>query len=276
MRRILRIWPVYFFFIIAVLLVHTFIIKDGVANARNLPYYFVFFPNYPVTFLKQAPTDMAHLWSIGIEEQFYLFWPFVLQYIKNKKRFLFIFIVSIIIVRTLIKIYCDKTGNINLFYFAESCRFDCMAIGALFAIYYKQKNSFLLHHCKSLFIPIAFWSFVFLASFYRFNFFSIYTDNVVSLIAAAFIINQITSVRKKSILETPPMFFLGKISYGIYVYHPLFISLSIFVFNAYGIVPRHRLLLPTVVVLTILISFLSYTFLEKPFLRKKKAFEVLK
>jgi len=155
-------------------------------------------------------------------------------------------------------------------------RFDCMAVGALLAIFYFENNTTLIRYCRSIVVPIFFWGMVFLICFYNLSFLSIYLNNIVSIVSGAFIINQITNTRSKNLLENAPMFFLGKISYGIYVYHPLLISLSLFFFHLNGIFPRHRLLLAVVLIATIFVSYLSYTFLEKPFLRKKKRFTVVK
>ena len=276
MRRILRIWPLYFFYLLVVLGTHLFVIKDGIANAKYLGYFLVFFQNIPICYLNVAPNDMAHLWSIGTEEQFYLFWPFILLHVQNKKKFLLLLIVVTLVIRTLCGFYRLKTGNVALFYLVESLRFDCMAVGSLFAIFYFENNAMLLHFCRSAIVPILFWSLVFLISFYNLSFLSIYLNNIVTIVTGAFIINQITNKSERTLLENTPMVFLGKISYGIYIYHPLLISLSLFFFNIYGVSPRHRFLLPVVIIATILISYLSYTFLEKPFLRKKKNYTVVR
>lgn len=276
MRRVLRIWPLYFFYIIFTLTIHLWVIKDGVTNAKYLGYFFVFLQNIPICYLNAAPNDMAHLWSIAIEEQFYLIWPFMVLFVVNKKRFLLLLILAMLILRTVCELYRLKTGNVALFYFVESLRFDCMAVGALLAIFYFENNTTLIRYCRSIVVPILFWGMVFLISFYSLSFLSIYLNNIVSIISGAFIINQITNTRSKNLLENAPMFFLGKISYGTYVYHPLLISLSLFLFHLNGIFPRHRLLLVVVVVATIFVSYLSYTFLEKPFLRKKRSFTVVK
>jgi len=275
-RRILRIWPLYFFYILLVFFIHTYLIGDRVINADYLGYFLVFFQNIPITYLRKSPTDMSHLWSIGIEEQFYLFWPLVLTFIKNKKRFLIIFIIAALIIQAIVKVYTIKTGDISLFYFLSSFRFDCMAIGALFATLYFEKNTILLHQTNSMWIPIAFWISVLFASIYKFNLFPIYSDEIGSLITAAFIVNQVTNTKKRSVLENKPMIFIGKISYGIYIYHILMCSLLLHIFKIYGIHPYFKLLIPAVLILTILVSYLSYELLEKPFLKIKAKYAVVR
>lgn len=270
-RRILRIWPLYFFYILCVFFVHLFIIGDGVANTKYLGFFIVFSQNVLIYF-NRAPTDMGHLWSIGVEEQFYLFWPFVLLFVRKPKRFLYSLILIILFIRGLLKVYGLRTGNLSLFYFSESFRFDCMAIGALAAIYFRQRNKYFISLCKSFATPIVFWVFIVLTALYRFNFFSIYTDNVVSIITALFIVNQITTIRFQSILEDQVMNFLGRISYGIYMYHPIAISLFLFYSRLYHVSYSPVLMVILVLIATIFFAFLSFHLLERPFLKLKKSY----
>jgi len=272
LRRILRIWPLYFFYIGIIILLHYYVIGDGIRNLKNVKYFFVFLQNYCVYFLQRQPTDMGHLWSIGVEEQFYFVWPIIFLFTKNIKKFLLGFIPSILFIRGVLKIYGDYTGDLTPFNFSISCAYDSIATGALFSYFYKIRNGILMKYAKSFWVPLTFIAFVLLIVFYRFNFFSIYSDNAVSLITAAFIVNQITTIKKYSVLENPVMTFLGKISYGIYMYHPFFISLFLFVFSKNKIAATPIVMLILVISSTVITSYISYEILEKPFLRIKKKY----
>ncbi|MBS1688620.1 MAG: acyltransferase, partial [Bacteroidetes bacterium] len=156
LRRILRIWPLYFFYIGIIILLHYYIIGDGIKNINNIKYFFLFLQNYCVYFLQRQPTDMGHLWSIGVEEQFYFVWPIIFLFTKNLKKFLFGFILSILFIRGVLKIYCDYTGNLTPFYFSSSCAYDSIATGALFSYFYKLRNETSIRYAKSFLVPLAF------------------------------------------------------------------------------------------------------------------------
>ena len=93
-KRILRIWPVYFLalilgFFVLPQIMH-FLIGDNklpfLANAplRVLPKYLFFLANFDLAFHGGASVLTDILWSISVEEQFYLVWPFIVAYIPNK------------------------------------------------------------------------------------------------------------------------------------------------------------------------------------------------
>lgn len=98
-RRILRIWPLYFllvflsFFILPHISFFDWSPNQEVYSLRNLLFYLLVLPNvvwglgFYVPYISQA-------WSIGVEEQFYFIWPFLMKYFKNK-IFLLISVIAI-------------------------------------------------------------------------------------------------------------------------------------------------------------------------------------
>ena len=84
----------------------------------------------------------------------------------------------------------------------------------------------------------------------------------------------------KPLLENRIMNYLGKISYGIYVIHPLLIFVGSWLVKSTGILSNthggHIMVFAGVITLTILLASLSYKYLEMPFLRLKDKFSVVK
>ena len=85
----------------------------------------------------------------------------------------------------------------------------------------------------------------------------------------------------KPILENRIMNYLGKISYGIYVIHPLLIFVGSWIVKSTGLLSNihvggHMVVFAGVSTLTILLASLSYKYLEMPFLRLKDKFSVVK
>ena len=85
LRRILRIWPLYYgYLFVAIILLFGFGLSSDILN-KNLLYYLFFSANVPF-FFGNGIWIIVHYWSIGVEEQFYLFWPWLIKI--SKKRFL--------------------------------------------------------------------------------------------------------------------------------------------------------------------------------------------
>jgi peptidoglycan/LPS O-acetylase OafA/YrhL len=275
LRRILRIWPIYFLYIALVFMVHSYIIADGIKNAAFVLFQLFLLPNIANAY-NRFPQDTSQLWSIGIEEQFYAFWPFVMRYVKKITRFLIGLILFLPLLRILFKFYADFTHNTLPLSILIDMKYDCMAIGAFFAISYYHKEKFLMKWGTSFLIPVLFWCLVIMAVFYRIDFFSVFTNDVVSIISGLFIIYLIRQDKKLSFFENPLMSFLGQISYGIYIYHRLILSLTKWFLLKY----THQYSEPVWIIsslsITILIAFLSYRFFEMPFLRLKNKFAIIK
>ena len=98
------------------------------------------------------------------------------------------------------------------------------------------------------------------------------------MVALVIIIGQINIKNRLINLENGVFDFLGKISYGIYVIHPLLIFFAAKIFIDLEVISFYKYLIVYFVVLmaTILTAYLSYTYMEKYFLNFKKHFEVVK
>ena len=132
-RRILRIWPIYYLFILIGFVISYFIADLSDIRSNHLFWYIFFTANF-ASLLNETVRFTVHYWSIGVEEQFYLFWPLIVKFF-NKKLFVFIicFIICFLITKSLFWLYF---GNTNLVYhFMSITRFHCMMIGAVGASY---------------------------------------------------------------------------------------------------------------------------------------------
>lgn len=72
MRRILRIWPIYYVYMATALII------TSTWNDSNIWYYFFFGANIPFI-MTTGIWPIVHYWSIGVEEQYYLFWPWLVK-----------------------------------------------------------------------------------------------------------------------------------------------------------------------------------------------------
>lgn len=274
MRRILRIWPLYFLFLFAVVVVYFFL---DLNFDYKLIYYILFTANIPFV-NQEAFAGMDHLWSIAVEEQFYLFWPFLFIFLL-KKRFI-TYLVGIIVILSLFRIglwYFMPFSKIALYSVVN--RFDCMFFGALGA-FMLFKNNRIIDLLNSKFNQLLVWGILFLMVINNFWFLnSIIEIFVVEYVTLSIIIGQIKKKNRIVNLEIQPFIYLGKISFGIYVYHPLIILVfshfckyqNQFNETYYGL-----FILLLIVTCTILISHISYYYFETKFLKMKHKFSIIK
>lgn len=282
LKRIFRIWPVYYllficgFFILPMishsnLLLPALVPKEDYLN--SFFFNFILLPN----FSKVSNPVAFQSWSIGVEEQFYIFWPLLLSRIKSLKNLAIVMVILIIGVYVLrASIYLNNLSivnwpflkEINLF-FGES-RFDNMAIGGLLAIFYYKKPNYKLKLLPKLLIYLA--VFFFLMKTWSIGF---GLDNILSAFTFAGLIYIVINFRNPILLENTILRYLGKISYGLYMYHVIGIVVSLNLIMKFS--PTYKgnelnqniLLYFLSIIITIVISAVSYFLMEERILRFK-------
>ncbi len=277
-RRILRIWPLYYLVLISGLI---FILTNNIYLINNLPIilslYSVLLSNI-ATYLGYSPMILGVLWSVGVEEQFYAFWPFIIQKSKNLYKGVVLFFILIFTMKFIFYLFKIQY-LLDLLSFMP---FEYMAIGAFFSLLVIH-NHWVLNFLYHPFIQLLCWSFFVITIIYGPN--SLIILPKFERILHAFIYGIIiinVSCNSKTIINLENKFlnFVGKISYGIYCYHPIVLLIIGFVIKNY-INQNHNffnyiLFLFLEFGITILISYFSYIYYESWFLKKKIKFEVLK
>ena len=275
-RRILRIWPLFY----GALLLAIFVIpfnrfEHSISyNLQTIGLYSLFIPNFALMAGYKLPS-IAPLWSVGIEEQFYAVWPMVVKAIKNIFLFLVVFLFGYIA----LKIILVMTGNIwspfsvNLNYFS----YDTLAIGGITAWLYANNHPVL----KFLYHPvlqIAAWLFFAVSCVLGpIDVHYVINKEIYSIAFALIILNVSTNPSALVKLKGKLFDFLGKISYGMYVLHPFVILLTAiplkYIVPAIPSKPVQLMLINSVVVpFTIGISWLSYRYFESNFLKRKERY----
>lgn len=271
-RRILRIWPLYYLYLLVVLGVLW--ITGTTPATSTLPFYLFFLPNVPFILGNPMPY-LAHYWSIGVEEQFYLFWPILVKKIQDRLLTYSIAVAGILITLKLL-LHVALPGSI-----AETAihvtRFQCMLVGAIGAILHKERRLSVLRLLDNKLTQAVAWCVMFLIAINRFHVASVLDNEFVSLVAVALIIGQINRRHALFSLENEFFDFLGKISYGIYVMHPLVILLCATCLGQTGLPTptRYALAYGTVLAITIGLAYLSYRYVETPFLKLKSRVTVV-
>jgi peptidoglycan/LPS O-acetylase OafA/YrhL len=272
-RRILRIWPLFYAALGLALLILPFnsFHHSLSHNLKGIGLYALFIPNFALMAGYRLPT-IAPLWSIGVEEQFYAVWPLFLRVIRNIFLFLLVFLFTCIA----IKLALLLTGNIwssfsiNFNFFS----YDTLAIGGIAAWLYAKKHKAL----KILYYPalqIISWLF-FVTSLVAgpFDFDYIINKEVYALAFAIIILNVSTNPVALIRLEGKLFDFFGRISYGMYVLHPFIIVLTAvplkYIIPGIPSKPLQFMVINAFVMpLTVLVAWLSFRYFESVFLKRK-------
>ncbi|HEX7845158.1 MAG TPA: acyltransferase [Chitinophagaceae bacterium] len=273
-RRILRIWPLYYFYLFLFIFTYLFINFHVVENKYLL---FTAFFSANVPFILGVPMGfISHFWSLGVEEQFYLFWPWIVKKVRNLAKAMLVFIAVFLILKIAAWVLFQKTGELIPYMTLHVTRFDCMAIGGYGALLFYQKKEFFLRFFYSLPVQVICWLSLLLLAFNSFAIPSVIKDEVVSVIALGVIVNVSSNPRSIIKLTGKIPDLLGQISYGLYVYHMIVIFfLARWFSTTLRDIPtdiRVVLIYALVIVFTIFISFISYKYFEKWFLVMKKTY----
>lgn len=272
-RRILRIWPLYFFLIALA----PFIVK-WIQSTPEPDYLstILFYNNFHAIKTEAWVFPFAHFWSICIEEHFYILWPIIIT-LTPKKHFLSLFSI-IIFISILFKLYIILFFESQWYsiYLNTFCRIDVMVIGALFAYF---------HYIKpfKLSVPLIpqILLVLVLVGMLLFDGYNDYTNiffavlkkySYVLLFGLLFLIYNFND--KVFIRFKPNSFihYLGKTSYGIYMYGNIilivFIKKVMYGFQIHNV----YFFWISLITLSIVVPIISYELLEKPFLKLKDKF----
>jgi peptidoglycan/LPS O-acetylase OafA/YrhL len=277
LRRIFRIWPLYYTFMLAMVALITFFKIPF--DQPSLIFYIFLVPNLIPNFLGLHVTPVPfinHFWSIGIEEQFYLFWPWIMKQRKFKVLTPVLIIIAVMFVSRLFlnTYYPDSAGA----YFFKTNRFDCMLIGAAGAILYKKnfKRSMRVMDNKATQLVALSTGVLYAMNIIHFG--AVIDHLLISLITLVIIIGQINVANRIVNLDIPVFRYLGKISFGIYVYHQLFIFLFTKLYKDVlyddGF-PKYFLMFFSIFASTIIVSHFSYKYFESWFIKRKNKYSVI-
>ncbi|MGB0932802.1 MAG: acyltransferase family protein [Lishizhenia sp.] len=274
MRRSLRIWPIYFLLLFVSQPIVDWVDIGNVDYLPNLLFYSNFFIIETVYF----HYPLAHYWSIALEEQFYLFWPILLKYLRLKLAYTLGILIIISILSRVYFFYQYPFKHDLYFYIHLLCRMDTLLIGAWFAkLYFNQKLKFPLS--KWLFIlsiGVLFLSFFFTHVKVHYSLLSAIFKKYIYLIPVIYIILYVVSRNTKNsnfIIRT--MNYLGKTSYGIYMYHNFLVIIVIKKILINNEIYSWSVFTVVYLLSTILIAMISFELIEKPILKFKDRFSII-
>jgi len=281
LRRILRIWPLYYFGIAIGVL--TALLPGGESSSiGRLGWFAIFLGAWDVARTGWLNNAMAPLWSISVEEQFYLIAPWIVKFATRKM--LIAFSAAVIVLSNCRLFFLGRELAANHRVWANSLvQFECFAAGILLSILLGGRLPKLAAWQRLALIAISLgcWWYAIHGLHTQFD---SDKDNPGSwpliagyALAALGSVTMLVAFLGTSAKMPRWAVYLGRISYGLYVFHGLALMAVFALFPVGG--PYRALLyimkLGSTLALTALLAAISYRYLESPFLRLKKRYAVI-
>jgi peptidoglycan/LPS O-acetylase OafA/YrhL len=280
-RRILRIWPLYFLFIAIAAAIPLW----DHAQKLGWPYvagYLLLAGNWVYAF-KGLPASVAiPLWSISIEEQFYLFWPPILRRI-TRRNLVYVVVVLLAVANLARIVLVAAHASGAAVEYNTLARIDPIALGILAACLLGDRPPRFSPTVRFALALAAISTCAAIGTYGHLNrpqsaaptVGTLVGRPLVAVAAAAILVAFIGAKGPGRILTFPALVYLGKISYGLYVYHMAGVLIAEHILRD-GPSSRHQGAALLGLLLTVAFSAISYRWFESPFLRLKDHFAVIR
>jgi peptidoglycan/LPS O-acetylase OafA/YrhL len=274
-RRVLRIFPAYYGFVIFLYLLVPFFRIAPAPPFRTQIWTWVYLQNIPQTFFPFPASNMwqsmPHFWSLAVEEHFYFVWPFLVKFIHPRRLPLVLLgtVPLAILARCLV-----NAGGYDAYYFTP-CRVDALGLGSLLALITQDQKLFarVSRWAPRLLTVLALVCVLglFLLSGSKLPIIQIFRYTIAPLIYALLLLLVLKTADGSFVqflLTHPAMTMIGKYSYGMYLYHFLILGL---------LVPHLRnlyapLAFAVILAAVFIAAALSWNLFEQRFLKMKRHF----
>ncbi len=274
-RRILRIWPLYFAGLTIALVIA--FLPGGDRSAINwVGWAAVLLGNWFLIFHGPIFTPMEPLWSISVEEQFYLFAPWVIKRL-NRRSLCGFAIILIFLANICLGLFSDVLGYDLAVWRNSFVQFENFAAGILLCLVLHGRSPKVSAWLRIALLAASALCWYLAQSAQRAHRSSLLLMEAYGLIALGCCCLLVAFIGLDRRFLPEWAIYFGRISYGLYVFHGLALHLVVSVFPHYTSLGSVSMLLKGAAAmgLTILFASLSYRYFETPFLRMKKRHEVI-
>src|ERR1700733_1217707 len=282
-RRILRIWPLYYL-AVSIGVVVALLPGDHRGELVQMGWFAIFMGSCYSLIRGGTATPMGQLWSISVEEQFYLFAPWVVKLFN--RRVLYVFCLILILIANGWLYHLGRVFANDLRVWTNPfVQFQCFAAGILLSLFVRGQVLRTTYWQRLLLLVCA-WSCWFYASHNLHFRFRNGSDNPGSLaligayalgtVGCVLLLLAFLNVDQKLLPRWA--IYLGRISYGLYVFHEL--SLYLVTHIIFGHIssfasPLYFLKAILTLGLNVIIAIVCYRYFETPFLRMKRRYTVI-
>jgi peptidoglycan/LPS O-acetylase OafA/YrhL len=273
-RRILRIWPLYFAFLALAVVLQWIVPGQHVTWRAGLWFsllagnWFIVFHGFPVSVI-------FPLWSVSIEEQFYITWPAVVRRVSENG--MLIIAGSLLTVATVARIYLGvhHVGESDI-WCNTLVQLDPIVIGILMAVLLRGEVPRLPRLARAALMLAGITGLALGAVYFGIKNDPLTTARIVfgyPSVAIGGALLLLSVLRERTSGSNPVLVYLGRISYGLYVFHILGLLISDHIVHdqTAGLM-RYALRVGIALTATILMAAISYRWLETPFLNLKQRF----
>jgi len=269
-RRSLRIFPLYYLALAIYVIVIPYFTTGKAYSFSQTWSFWIYLQNIGFTF-HWSSIGPNHFWSLAVEEHFYLVWPFAVYFLSEKWLHRTIWL--IVAFSVIIRIIMLNIGYGGIFYFTLTTM-DCLAIGGLVALNERHKwvnaKQTLYLMVGTLLLLITNWV-IFKGEgneyiqIFKLPFIALFYVCLINLLITS--VSYLNRFFKSSILT-----YTGKISYGLYIFHPLCIAMVAKNFKGQPFL----LMLLLILISSYFVASVSYYGYEYWFLKQKDRFENFK
>jgi len=278
LRRILRIWPLYFSFVVFAIFLKWLGFQSQSLTAPYIVGYAALAGNWVYVAYGLPHSAAIPLWSVSIEEQFYLLWPLA---VRRCSRQMMAWTACVLLIAgtgctAALMLWTNRTLPGYALEYNTFARLDPIALGILLALLFAYGTPSLSPIQRSGLFSLGAAAWIIVSRYCEFNVHSPakVLDNLVGrpAIALATIAILVATLGARGFLVNRATLYLGKISYGLYVIHAFALLVAV------KLLGHHRVPFASVVVavaglfFTIVLAALSYRWLEAPFLSLKEHF----
>ncbi|WP_310490416.1 acyltransferase [Chamaesiphon sp. VAR_69_metabat_338] len=262
-RRSLRIIPIYYLTLVVTALMFK--------KVRDIFFWHLSYTTNIQVFIQGAfDQTSSHFWSLATEEQFYLIWPLVI--LLTPKQHLLKVIIAAICLAIVSRFGCYAIGlSTEQIYVFPLTSLDRLGLGGLLAFFTHHHNYYARH--KQILCDLGLWIclplIIFSIVFANSKAIDLSIEPTVVAIFYVWLVSRAADgfggILGK-VMELEPIVFLGKISYGLYVYHYFMNPIFSKTFEIIGFVDKLPVTVEVILklVASLIISILSWFYIEQP------------
>ena len=280
-RRALRIFPIYYILLFLLTLI-------DYPDIRHFFWYYATYTSNILSYSTNTWNNYSHTWSLSVEEQFYLLWPWLIIFISNRylKYVLFGAVFTGILSTYIGTVIQGHMAPLMVYH-----TFDAFGLGGMYA--WARLNS---KRCRNFEITVKIVVIPALCMFYYWKYMYIYghpsvgafltktVNSAISMWLIILVVNNRSVLIGKYFLDNKFLNYIGKISYGIYLYHYPYIlyfrlrvdsclnDISAGHYRVHQFVTDHAINYWIHVSVIVIIAAISFRFIEKPLLNLKNYF----
>jgi peptidoglycan/LPS O-acetylase OafA/YrhL len=270
-RRALRIWPLYFFGVAIGMAIA--IAQRSIDDIRHFLAFTVFAGNWSLMGRDWSENPMTVLWSISIEEQFYIVWPLVIKFAGSAGTWFVAVLISLASVSETTRLANAGADLSVMVWYNTLVQFLMFTAGTFYALYLRGRLPSLSTASRLTIAALGAMAWLVAAIVCRSKGNGpaqpgalVPIGYVLTAVGCVLIVTSILGIKARM---PRALVYLGRISFGLYVYHALALYLVGLATSKLGLHAATLKTSPIAFALTVAMAAVSYRYFEVPFLKMK-------